>query len=53
MECAVGELTVAAEEIARTQELSAGITVKGKDELARLAEAFNAMLAALKASRDE
>jgi two-component system, OmpR family, sensor histidine kinase MprB len=49
----VDALTVAAEEIARTQELSAGITVTGKDELARLAESFNAMLTALKDSRDE
>lgn len=49
----VDALTVAAEEVARTQELSAGITVTGKDELARLAEAFNAMLSALRDSRDE
>jgi two-component system, OmpR family, sensor histidine kinase MprB len=49
----VDALTVAAEDIARTQELSSGITVTGKDELARLAEAFNAMLTALSRSRDE
>jgi two-component system sensor histidine kinase MprB len=49
----VDTLTVAAEDIARTQELSSGITVTGKDELARLAEAFNAMLTALGRSRDE
>ncbi len=49
----VDALTVAAEDIARTQEISTGIAVTGKDELARLAEAFNAMLSALRDSRDE
>ncbi|MGH3370467.1 MAG: sensor histidine kinase, partial [Nocardioidaceae bacterium] len=44
-------LTLAAEDIARTEELDP-IEVEGNDEIARLAAAFNAMLAALSASRD-
>ena len=47
----VRRLTLAAEEIARTEELTP-IPVEGDDEVARLATAFNAMLAALAASRD-
>ncbi|HEX6249233.1 MAG TPA: HAMP domain-containing sensor histidine kinase [Nocardioidaceae bacterium] len=47
----VRRLTLAAEEIARTEKLDP-ITVEGNDEIARLASAFNAMLAALSASRD-
>jgi two-component system sensor histidine kinase MprB len=47
----VRRLTHAAEEIARTEELEP-IEVEGNDEIARLATAFNAMLAALSASRD-
>ena len=47
----VRQLTHAAEEIARTEKLDP-IEVKGNDEIARLASAFNAMLAALSASRD-
>jgi two-component system sensor histidine kinase MprB len=47
----VRRLTSAAEEIARTEQLDP-IEVEGKDEIARLATAFNAMLAALSASRD-
>ncbi|MGZ4494286.1 MAG: sensor histidine kinase [Nocardioides sp.] len=47
----VRRLTEAAEEIARTEQL-APIEVQGNDEIARLARAFNAMLAALSASRD-
>ncbi len=47
----VRRLTRAAEEIARTEKLDP-IDVEGKDEIARLATAFNAMLAALSASRD-
>ncbi|MBD8868148.1 sensor histidine kinase [Nocardioides donggukensis] len=47
----VRRLTDAAEEIARTEELRP-ITVEGNDEIARLALAFNSMLAALEASRD-
>jgi len=47
----VRRLTSAAEEIARTEQLDP-IEVEGNDEIARLASAFNAMLAALSASRD-
>ncbi|HSJ20715.1 MAG TPA: HAMP domain-containing sensor histidine kinase [Nocardioidaceae bacterium] len=47
----VRRLTGAAEEIARTEKLDP-IDVEGNDEIARLASAFNAMLAALSASRD-
>jgi two-component system sensor histidine kinase MprB len=47
----VRRLTGAAEDIARTEHLDP-ITVEGNDEIARLATAFNAMLAALSASRD-
>jgi two-component system, OmpR family, sensor histidine kinase MprB len=47
----VRRLTEAAEEIARTENLEP-IEVDGNDEIARLARAFNAMLAALAASRD-
>ena len=47
----VRRLTHAAEEIARTEKLHP-IDVEGNDEIARLATAFNAMLAALSASRD-
>jgi two-component system sensor histidine kinase MprB len=47
----VRRLTRAAEDIARTEKLDP-IAVEGNDEIARLASAFNAMLAALSASRD-
>lgn len=47
----VRRLTSAAEEIARTEDLRP-IEVGGNDEIARLASAFNQMLAALGASRD-
>ncbi|CAN5663328.1 HAMP domain-containing sensor histidine kinase [soil metagenome] len=47
----VRRLTEAAEDIARTEQLDP-INVEGNDEIARLARAFNAMLAALSASRD-
>jgi len=47
----VRRLTEAAEDIARTEKLDP-IEVEGNDEIARLASAFNAMLAALSASRD-
>jgi two-component system, OmpR family, sensor histidine kinase MprB len=47
----VRRLTAAAEEIARTERL-APIQVEGDDEVARLASAFNQMLASLAASRD-
>ncbi|GAA3013402.1 ATP-binding protein [Actinokineospora diospyrosa] len=48
----VDALTAAAEEVARTQDLSAGIAVRGTDEIARLGGALNAMLAALAGSRE-
>jgi len=47
----VGRLTEAAERVARTDDLRP-IPVLGSDELARLTEAFNAMLGALAESRD-
>ena len=47
----VRRLTEAAEDIARTERL-APIRVEGDDEVARLASAFNQMLASLAASRD-
>jgi two-component system sensor histidine kinase MprB len=47
----VRQLTHAAEEIARTEQLDP-IEVQGNDEIARLARAFNTMLGALAASRD-
>ncbi len=47
----VRQLTEAAEEIARTEKLDP-IDVSGSDEIARLASAFNTMLASLSASRD-
>ncbi|WP_084596819.1 sensor histidine kinase [Nocardioides aequoreus] len=46
----VRRLTTAVEQIARTEQLRP-ITVEGNDEVARLAVAFNAMLAALSASQ--
>ncbi|HSS10211.1 MAG TPA: HAMP domain-containing sensor histidine kinase, partial [Acidimicrobiales bacterium] len=47
----IKRLTAAAEEVAATQHLDQQIEVVGDDELARLASSFNAMLAALAASR--
>ena len=47
----VRRLTHAAEDIARTEKLDP-IEVEGNDEIARLARAFNSMLASLSASRD-
>ena len=47
----VERLTAAAEHVAATQDLDAVIEEEGDDELARLARSFNAMLAALAASR--
>lgn len=49
----VDDLTSAAENVARTQELSAAIDVSASGEIGRLATSFNAMLAALSRSRDE
>lgn len=48
----VGELTRTAEHVAATQELDVPVPVRGSDELARLATAFNAMTAALAADRE-
>ncbi|HEU5037573.1 MAG TPA: HAMP domain-containing sensor histidine kinase [Nocardioides sp.] len=47
----VRKLTASVEEIARTEDLRP-LPVEGDDEIARLASAFNQMLAALAASRD-
>ena len=47
----VEQLTVAAEQIAQTQELDQHIEISRHDELGRLAESFNTMLAALGSSR--
>ena len=49
----VDDLTAAAENVARTQELSAAIDVTATGEIGRLATSFNAMLGALGRSRDE
>jgi two-component system, OmpR family, sensor histidine kinase MprB len=49
----VEDLTVAVEHITATQDLSSTIDEEGNDELARLARSFNAMLAALAASKDQ
>ncbi|GAB3164135.1 HAMP domain-containing sensor histidine kinase [Amycolatopsis sp. NPDC004378] len=49
----VDDLTSAAENIARTQELSAAIDVTASGEIGRLATSFNEMLTALSRSRDE
>ncbi|RSM48785.1 sensor histidine kinase [Amycolatopsis balhimycina DSM 5908] len=47
----VHRLTGAVEEVARTQDLDSWIPADGRDEIARLATAFNRMLTALAASR--
>jgi two-component system sensor histidine kinase MprB len=49
----VEDLTLAAEHVAETQDLSSTIDDTSKDELGRLARSFNAMLAALSASRQQ
>jgi two-component system sensor histidine kinase MprB len=49
----VERLTKAAEHVAATQDLESTIEDRGEDELARLARSFNAMLAALAASRQQ
>jgi len=49
----VEDLTLAVEHVTATQDLSATIDDEGNDELARLARSFNAMLAALAASKDQ
>jgi two-component system sensor histidine kinase MprB len=47
-----GEVSDAAEEVARTHDLTHRIEVRGDDELGRLAASFNEMLAALQLSED-
>nr|MDT0666299.1 HAMP domain-containing protein [Micromonospora sp. DSM 115978] len=47
----VDDVAEAAEEVARTQDLSALIPVTGSDEIARLAACLNSMIRALEASR--
>ncbi|MDA8282325.1 MAG: HAMP domain-containing sensor histidine kinase [Actinomycetota bacterium] len=49
----VEHLRAAAEHVAATQSLDATIEQRGDDELARLAHAFNAMLEALRLSRQQ
>ena len=49
----VEELTLAAERVAETQDLSQKIEDTSNDELGRLARSFNAMLAALSSSRQQ
>ena len=46
----VTRLTDLVEEVARTRDLSRRVSAASRDELGRLAESFNAMLAALEAS---
>jgi two-component system, OmpR family, sensor histidine kinase MprB len=47
-----GEVSDAAEEVARTHDLTHRIEVRGDDELGRLAASFNEMMAALEVSQD-
>jgi|SRR5579875_233986 len=49
----VEDLTLAAERVAETQELSQKIEDTNNDELGRLARSFNAMLAALSVSKQQ
>lgn len=49
----IGELAEAAEHVAETQELASRIDVDRTDEIGRLAESFNSMLAALERSRQQ
>ncbi len=49
----VDQLSAAAEHVAATQDLTAPIAVERRDEVGRLAESFNTMLAALSDSRDQ
>ncbi|GAU64725.1 putative two-component histidine kinase [Streptomyces sp. NBRC 110611] len=48
----VDRLTDAVEHVARTEDLTLRIPAEGDDEIARLSRSFNAMTAALAASRD-
>lgn len=49
----ITQLAAAAEHVAETQELASRMEVGRKDEVGRLAESFNAMLAALEGSRQQ
>jgi len=49
----VEDLTLAAEHVAQTQDLTANIDDVGNDELGRLAASFNSMLTALASSRQQ
>lgn len=49
----IRQLAKAAEHVAMTQELASRIDVNRTDEVGRLAESFNAMLAALESSREQ
>jgi two-component system sensor histidine kinase MprB len=49
----IRQLAQAAEHVAMTQELASRIDVNRADEVGRLAESFNAMLAALENSREQ
>ena len=49
----VDDLAEAVEHVARTEDLTVRMPVSGDDEVARLSESFNAMTAALQASREE
>ena len=49
----VDRLTDAVEHVARTEDLTVRMPVEGDDEIARLSRSFNAMTAALEASREE
>ncbi|MFE5738224.1 sensor histidine kinase [Streptomyces celluloflavus] len=48
----VDRLTAAVEHVARTEDLTIRIPTEGEDEIVRLSRSFNAMTAALAASRD-
>jgi two-component system sensor histidine kinase MprB len=49
----IGRLTDAAEQVARTQDLSTTIDEGGSDEVGRLSAAFNEMLTALAGAREQ
>ena len=49
----VEQLTDAAEQVAQTQDLAHHIDVGRRDEIGRLADSFNTMLAALETSREQ
>lgn len=49
----ITELTAQAENIARTEDLTASVDVDRTDEIGRLASAFSAMISALRTSREQ